>query len=305
MPDTGARLTFEAIGTVWTIEIFDTGVRDAAGLQKDVLTRIDAFDKNYSRFREDSLVTRMSKTSGRYTLPGDARPLVDLYEQFYRLSGGAVTPLIGQTLASAGYDAAYSFKQGTVEAPPNWEKVLDYDFPHLTLNRPALLDFGAAGKGYLVDIIGKLLEDRGIRSYYIDAGGDSLYKTASDAPLEIALEHPADPTAAVGVAKVRNQSLCGSSGNRRTWGDGTYHHIIDPSTLQSPRHIAALWVSADSGLIADGLATALFFVPPGKLAGEFDFEYAIVRNDMSLEHSDNFPAEFFTAAGEPKHETVI
>lgn len=303
----GVRFVFEAIGTAWTIEIFEIGDTDSEQLQRDILARIDDFDKNYSRFRDDSLVTRMSREAGRYTLPEDAGPLLDMYEQLYRITGGAVTPLIGQTLADAGYDASYSFKSGAVSTPPKWEDVLDYDFPHLTLKQPALLDFGAAGKGYLADLIGGLLESRGLRSYYIDGGGDILYKTDSndsDGALEVALEHPADPSMAIGIAKIRDQSLCGSSGNRRTWNAGDYHHILDPRTLSSPRHIAALWAVADTGLLADGLATALFFVPPDKLAGVFEFEYAVVLEDLSLVHSPDFPAEFFTNASVSSRETL-
>jgi thiamine biosynthesis lipoprotein len=289
------RFAFEAIGTAWNIELFDAAAGEhAGGLREVILARINTFDAHYSRFRDDSLVTRMSRKAGEYMLPPDAKPLLDLYRQLYKITGSAVTPLIGQTLVSAGYDADYSLRPGDVAAPPRWEDVVSYKFPRITLKQPALLDFGAAGKGYLVDIIGELLEEKGIRSYCIDAGGDILYKTASDAALEIALEHPADSGLAAGVARIHNQSLCGSAGNRRAWGK--YHHIINPATLESPRHIAGLWVVADSGLLADGLSTALFFAGPEVLQEHFSFEYAIMGEDHSLKHSPGFPAEFFTKA---------
>ena len=40
------------------------------------------------------------------------------------------------------------------------------------MKQAAMLDFGAAGKGYLVDIVGQVLENHGIKNYVIDAGGD-------------------------------------------------------------------------------------------------------------------------------------
>lgn len=287
-------IDFEAIGTHWNIQVFDTASNgEVSELKRRVLKRIDEYDKNYSRFRGDSLVTRMSHKAGRYTLPDDAKPLMDLYKQLYDISSGAVTPLIGQTLVEAGYDANYSLKPGELHAPPKWEEVLDYKFPHLTFKRPALLDFGAAGKGYLVDIIGELLDGQGVKSYLINAGGDILFHAMTTDRADIGLEHPVDATMAIGVAHIRNQSLCGSSGNRRAWGK--YHHIISPQSLNSPRHIAAAWVVADTGLLADGLTTALFFVGPDVLKQHFDFEYAIIRSDMSLNHSTNFPADFFVS----------
>jgi thiamine biosynthesis lipoprotein len=295
----GITIDFEAIGTVWKIEVFNS-VPDkaAARLRQSVLTRIDEYDKNYSRFRDDSLVTSMSREAGRYTLPDDAQPLLDLYKQLYDISDGAVTPLIGQTLVEAGYDASYSLKPGKMNTPPKWEDILDYKFPHFTLKQPALLDFGAAGKGYLVDIIGGILHEHGANSYLINAGGDILYQTTNSERLNIGLEHPADSSMAIGVAHISNQSLCGSAGNRRAWGK--YHHIIDPKSLDSPRHIAAAWIVADTALLADGLATAIFFVHPEDLQSHFNFEYAIIRSDMSLEHSEKFPADFFVSTQSEK-----
>ena len=319
---------FEAIGTRWNIELLEPLINDidyasddvrnaeADNLKRAIDGRIRQFDKDYSRFRHDSLVSNMARKAGSYTLPADARPLLDFYQQLYTLSDGAVTPLIGQTLSDAGYDATYSFKPGVLTVPPTWPEVLDYQFPVLTLKQPALLDFGAAGKGYLVDIISELLTNYGLANYCIDAGGDIVYRTTTSQHLEVALEHPTDFSQAIGVASLYNQSLCGSAGNRRTWtvnaGRQTYHHILNPSKLTSPDHIRAVWVVADSGLVADGLATALFFVKPEALTNvtniakltkparltkscaPYSFEYAIIYKDMSLQHSAGFPATFFS-----------
>jgi len=285
----GATISFEAIGTQWSIELYDVD-HFPAQLKAMILARIELFDKDYSRFREDSLVTKMSKQAGMYLLPDDAKPLFDLYKELYEMSKGSVTPLIGQTLADAGYDAAYSLQSKPLVRPPAWDDVLSYDFPNLTFSKPALLDVGALGKGYLVDIIGELLETQGRGAYCIDAGGDMRHRQGSQT-LQVGLEHPTQAELAIGVASIANESICGSAGNRRTWGD--YHHIIDPATLQSPRHIAAVWVIADSTLLADALTTALFFMSPQALAKRYTFKYALVRSDYSLEHSADFPANFF------------
>jgi thiamine biosynthesis lipoprotein len=108
----------------------------------------------------------------------------------------------------------------------------------------------------------------------------------------VALEHPDDPTQAVGVATITNQSICGSAGNRRVWGD--FHHIINPETQESPMHIKALWVVANSTLLADALATCLFFMDSSILKEHYDFEYLIVKDDYTTEQSLGFPAELFT-----------
>jgi thiamine biosynthesis lipoprotein len=289
---------FDAIGTAWSILVYQPMSEPVVKqVKQHVAQRIEQFDSDYSRFRSDSLVSNMAKRAGDYQLPDDAQTLLDLYRQLYTLTDGAVTPLIGQVLSDAGYDAEYSLQPGSLTIPPTWDDVLDYRFPRLHVNHPVLLDFGAAGKGYLVDIVGQLLVAHGIYHFCIDAGGDIIYRTdvVTDPGLAIGLEHPSDPTLAIGLATIRNQSLCGSAGNRRVWGiDGEFHHIIDPRSLASPRHIQAVWVAADSGLLADGLATALFFTSASKLAKHFQFEYVIMRADNTLQTSKHFPAVFYT-----------
>lgn len=286
--------SFEAIGTGWWIGLYQT-VDDIEGLQQAIAERIEAFDKTYSRFRKDSLVTAMSQKAGDYQLPEDSGALFKLYRQLYDASGGRVTPLIGRALSDAGYDADYSLKPKTedMQTPPNWGDVMTYKLNMLSIQQPLLLDFGAAGKGYLVDIIAALLQACGVTRFCVDAGGDMLCY-GLDQPLRIGLENPDDVSQVVGVVQLQDMALCGSAGNRRTWAQ--YHHIIDPQSLQSPRHIKALWVSADSALLADGLATALFFVEPHKLLAAFSFGYCMIYADGRIERSSNFPAELFTNA---------
>jgi len=246
-----SKFAFEAIGTAWEIEIWGDAL-SAKKAMRIVHARIETFSKSYSRFRPDSLVTRMSKEAGTYTLPDDARPMLDLYKQLYDITGGRMTPLIGSVLEEAGYDAGYSLKPKTLHQPLSWDECLGYDFPYLTVKRPVMLDFGAMGKGYLVDITGAILRDQGFKEFVINAGGDILHKGVE--PVQVGLEHPSDTTQAIGIATIKDQALCGSAGNRRVWASFT--HIIDPVTLASPQAIRAVWAVADSALLADALTTA-------------------------------------------------
>jgi len=291
-----AVFDFEAIGTKWRIEIYDEKFAgDKATIEKNlldkILQRIAVFDKNYSRFRDDSLVSEMAKKAGTYALPADAEPLFSLYQNFYKLSGGIFTPLVGQLLVDAGYDAEYSLQPKHIQKVPSWDEVLDYHFTTLNLKKPALLDFGAAGKGYLIDIIGALLKANNINSFCIDAGGDILYKTPTDQNLQIGLEHPGNTKQVIGIANIKNQSICGSASNRRSWGK--FHHIMDPKTLESTNKILATWVIAETAMLADAIATCLFFVPSKKIAQEYNFEYLLVFPDYTIEKSTDFPAELF------------
>lgn len=288
------QLNFEAIGTVWSVDCYEPLPDGSfARLTAAIHERISRFDRAYSRFRDDSTVTAMSRAAGRFVLPADAGPLLRLYRELYELTGGAFTPLIGQTLSDAGYDAHYSLKPSHVTPPPAWDDVMRLEGNELVLNRPALLDFGAGGKGYLVDLVGEVMTRHGLSVWCVDAGGDMLYRNPGGTALHVGLEHPGEPGQVIGVAELQSGSLCGSAGNRRKWAG--YHHILDPHTVQSPRHLQAVWVTAASGLLADALTTALYFCPPETLMKHYQFEYAIMDNEATLHYSKHFPANLFGA----------
>lgn len=287
------QFSFEAIGTSWMIDVFESlPLTKQQDIVAAVKQRIGEYERVYSRFRADSLVTAISKQEGEYTLPKDSRELMTLYRKLYTITDGAFTPLIGNVLSDAGYDAKYTLKpKETIRTAPAWEDVIEFHFPKLLIKQPALLDFGAAGKGHIVDLVGKLMELQGITSYGIDAGGDMLYKSITKEPIRIGLEHPENPKQVIGVVDITNNSICGSAGNRRKWD--TYHHIINPKTNTSPENILSIWVIAKKTILADALATALFFAPAETLAEQFAFDYAMLYKDYTLQKSDTFPGEIF------------
>jgi thiamine biosynthesis lipoprotein len=286
-----SQFIFDAIGTHWVIDIDTLLSREAElSVLDQIKHRIDEFDKAYSRFRSDSLITRISKESGDFVLPDDARDMMDLYKRVYDITRGQVTPLIGSVLVDAGYDAQYSLMQKKeLKIPPAWETVIQYVHPVLSVREPILLDFGAAGKGYLVDIVSRLLLDAGIESFCVDAGGDMVYRNTEGKQLSVGLEDPNNTSNAIGVVSILNQSICGSAGNRRVWGD--FHHVIDPSTLSSPKHRSAVWVIAENAILADILTTALLFTEAEVLQQFFSFEYCILNPDYSIETSRGFQSK--------------
>ena len=286
------QFTFKAIGTAWTIDIPSLLV-DKDDIFEIIKKRIDSFEKVYSRFLEYSLVSEIANNAGVYNFPPDSEKMFTLYRDLYDITDGLMTPLVGQVLVDAGYDSKYSLSaKNEIQKAKKWDDVMNYSNGVLETKEPVQLDFGALGKGCLIDIVSNILVENGINSYTVNAGGDISHKTSGDKKLRVGLENPEDSSEVLGVAEIKNKSICGSAGNRRAWGK--YHHIMNPETRESPQHILALWVVAETTLLADAIATALFFVSPDKLLEKYDFEYAIINKDNSLTKSENFPGSFFT-----------
>ena len=279
---------FEAIGTHWQI---DSATPLGASLETLVRERIAEFDLAYSRFRDDSLVSRLRFSAGSVRLPDDAGPLFDLYRRLYDLTAGAVTPLVGASLERLGYDSTYRLRPDGPAVPAlAWEDAIAWDGESLTAHRPVTVDVGAAGKGYLVDIVAELLTEHGHEDVVVDAGGDMLRR--GPGTIRVGLEHPSDPTRAIGVVELGTGALCASATNRRAWGDGL-HHVIDPVTGLPTTRVVATWALAATALEADGLATALFFADPEYLGRQFDFQYVVVDSHGRVTYSPDLLGEMF------------
>jgi FAD:protein FMN transferase len=303
-----ASSRFDAIGVPWRLDVtkalggeHDDGHQDEGGTELGdadltaVHALIERFDQDWSRFRDDSLVSRMAREPGSWTLPEDAAPLLDLYRELHDLTDGRLSPLAGASLEQLGYDAAYRLEpRGAPRAAPRWADALSLrETPAglvLDCPSPVLLDVGAAGKGYLVDLVGDLLQARGAIETVVDASGD--LRCWGERSIRVALENPANPAKAVGVVEVRGEALCGSASNRRAWGDGL-HHIVDATSGRPVGGVIAAWAIAETALLADGLATALFLTEPARLAERFAFQWVRLFDDGRLEGSPDLSGELF------------
>ncbi|WP_405503990.1 FAD:protein FMN transferase [Streptomyces anulatus] len=300
--ETTSRFAFDAIGTQWQIE---TEAPLDQALQQHVLDRTERFDATYSRFRPDSLVSQIASApeGGRFVFPDDALALFGLYDRLYAATDGAVDPLVGRDLELLGYDAAYTLRPapGAVRAEhacdrPRWAADVGRDGPCVLTRRPVVIDVGAAGKGYLVDLLSAVLDEAGHTGFVVDASGDLLHR--GPRPTRVGLENPFDARQVIGVAEVRDGALCASGVNRRAWGDGL-HHVLDARTGVPVDRVVATWVVAERAALSDGLATALFFTGEDLLAQSFDFTSVRVRSDGRAEVSPDFPGEVFARRTAP------
>jgi len=277
---------FEAIGTTWSIE---TVVPLSRAIRADISARIESFDKTYSRFRDDSLVAQIAKQTGEYVFPNDSIKLLELYRGLYDATKGAMTPFIGDTLGALGYDKTYSLMPGSAQPVMAWDDVMRWSGTTVIVTKPTMIDVGAIGKGYLVDEVAMILEGHGVDRYVVDASGDMRCRGDTQT---VGLEHPYDTSMVIGVAQLQDASLCGSATNRRRWGSDL-HHVIDGRTGRPTQNVVATWVVAATTALADGLATALFFVDADDLKTTYDFEFVRMYHDGHVERSAGFVGKLF------------
>ncbi|NYF17422.1 thiamine biosynthesis lipoprotein [Microbacterium sp. AK009] len=280
---------FEAIGTGW--EVGTTGPLRADD-RAAVADAVDAFDRAWSRFRDDSVVTGLARRGGEVVPPEDTDLLLSRLTEIADATHGAVSPLIGGVLARRGYDERMSLTDRGARSAPPWRDVLAWSHDALSLSGPATIDVGALGKGRLVDIVHGLLSERVTGPLLVDASGDLR---VSGTELRIALEHPFDTTRAIGVVTASSGAVCASATNRRRWGEGL-HHVLDARTGDPVRTIAASWAFASDAMTADAVATALFFDGGPEIAHRWGAEWVRMTTDGRVEWSPGNPAQLFRRA---------
>lgn len=282
---------FSAIGTRWRV---DTVVPLEAGVSAGIDDVIHRFDREWSRFRADSVVSSLAAAGGAVPAPRDAAPMLDLYAELSAATGGAVNLLIGGTLARRGYDPQYSLvDRGAEPAPPAWQELLTWSDEQLVLASPATIDVGALGKGRLVDLVADVLSEASEVPFVVDASGDIVVRGLTE---RVALEHPNDPARAIGVWEVADAALCASAVGRRAWpaaDGGGLHHVLDARTGEPVRTIAAAWAVASDAMTADAAATALFFAGGEGFAAAHEVAWVRMTSDGRVEWSRGCTAELF------------
>ena len=258
--------TIQGLGTTWWIEIFDEIAHEKQQVVfDDLLLFITTFDKKYSRFQSESLISTLNDT--RHLLKPDQETLELLQYglTLHHETGGVFNFLVGEKMTQTGYDALYSFtpKEDSVETPdPTHTLTLTPEKIILTLGH---VDIGGYGKGYLIDLIAARLTDKhGLKEFLINGGGD-MYATAENGkPITIYLEHPTIPKTFVAETTLFYEGFAASSTHKRRWDNNgkTYSHIIDTKSGESSLNGLGVFVKAPTARAADAWATTLIISSP-------------------------------------------
>lgn len=323
-------------------------------VQKRIRTFVEEYESVLSRFRADSLVSRMACAAdgGDFEFPEWAGPLFALYSEFYAATRGAFDACIGADLLALGYDNSVQFvPQSAASAsddsdswanyrralPVTWADISrDCGSVTLRTNQPVQLDFGAAGKGYFVDLVTQIIKEelsgdspsnsdsRADFDFLVNAGGDMrACFSEENNQIKVALENPFDTTQAVAVASIASGALCASSSARRRWKvkDASYlgkdasvfesnliaTHLINALDGIPACDLCASWVYIPAKTCdfptayADALATALFVSQENdlqKIVQTTSAEFAVMLPNKTLRKTRAFPARFFRSDAE-------
>lgn len=160
----------------------------------------------------------------------------------------------------------------------------------LTLPAGFQIDLGSVAKGYAGDRAKEILKEQGVSSALINLGGNvcAVGTKPDGSPWRIGVQNPWGEGYACIINAADKHIVTSGSYQRYFERDGKrYCHIIDPDTgCPADNGLASVTVIGDSGIICDGLSTALFVMGRDK-AVEFwreqgGFEMIIITEDEKV-----------------------
>jgi thiamine biosynthesis lipoprotein len=131
------------------------------------------------------------------------------------------------------------------------------------------IGLGGIAKGYAVDKAAKVLEDGGLTSFYVQAGGD-LYTRGvkpDGSPWQAGIRDPRGPEGDYfAMMPVSDHAFSTAGDYERSYVvDGKrYHHIIDPHTGYPATASRSVTIWAPTALVADEIDDAVFILGPEK-----------------------------------------
>lgn len=272
-----------AMDTVMIFSIYGEKSTHAAYAAEDEVRRLEGL---LSRTDEGSDVSRLNAAPAgeEVTVSEDTRWLLEMARYYAMMTKGA----FDCTLASVS--SAWGFTEDSFRVPSRaeldgllehvgWEKLHLSEEQNLAVSHGegVEIDLGGIAKGYVTDVIAKILEENDIPRATISLGGNVLAwgGRPDGTPWVVGIQDPARADTADGYAgflSLTDAFAVTSGGYQRYFEEGgkRYHHIIDPATgCPADSDLTSVTVVErrerdeggnvlGSGTECDALSTALF-----------------------------------------------
>lgn len=233
---------FKAMGGTAEIRLAGLSEPRAAELAQQAMAEVHRIEHAYSRYRPDSIVSRINAAAGQGTLivvDEETAGLLAFADRLCQLGDGLFD------ITSGVLRRAWDFRGGTLPDRADieallpligWDKVTWLaDTRQLALPQRGMeLDFGGFGKEYAADRAAAVLMQAGVTSGFVNLGGDIrvVGPQPDGEPWLVGIQHPRLAEATLGSVAVRDGALATSGDYERfmTVDGQRYCHILDPHT---------------------------------------------------------------------------
>jgi thiamine biosynthesis lipoprotein len=260
------RTVFRAMASEHELLLWSDDEARAARAAEAAVADVLRIEAKYSRYREDSVTSRINGAAGgdAVAIDGETASLLSYADRCHRLSGGRFD------LTSGVLRRAWDFRRVPPRLPDattlaaalaliGWDRV-EWDDRTVRLPEAGMeIDFGGIGKEYAADRAATLCVERGIRHGLVNLGGDvrATGPQPDGTPWRVGIRHPRRDGAAIATVLLDAGAVATSGDYERFFElEGKrYCHILDPATGRPVAHWQSISVVAPLCVVAGSCAT--------------------------------------------------
>ncbi len=257
-----------AQGTTYNITYENSKNEDYS---KAIDSLLKAFDKSCSMYDSTSIISRINKNDP--TVEADDW-FIDVFKksaEVSAISDGALDITIGPVVRAWGF--------GTEPIAKHDKTYIDSLLQYVGMDKVKLegrkvikkypgvsLDVNAVAQGYSVDVVSQFFEDKGIKNYLVEIGGEVHCKgtNAKNNVWRVGIDKPTDGNMTPGgelqaIIELNNKSLTTAGNYRKFFVENgvKYGHTIDPKTgFPAKNTLLSATVVCNDAMTADAWDTA-------------------------------------------------
>ena len=236
-------------------------------LANDALAEVEALESRLSIFKDESAVSTVNRDAWLRPVKVDQQlfALLTLCQQLnvetegaFDITSGPLTRCWGFLKRAGRFPADDEIASARAQSGSD-KLLLDTETQTVRFKAPGVeINLGSIGKGYALDVVGKLFEDNHERALL--SAGNSSFRATGEAGWLVGLRHPRDKSKRFAAVRMRGCAMSTSGSEEQFFDhDGRrFGHIIDPRSGWPASIVSSVTVVANSAAVSDALATAFF-----------------------------------------------
>ncbi len=260
-----------ALGTDYQLKFFSEEKLD---LQTEIDSIFEVVNNSMSTYQDDSDISKINAGDSSIVVDEMFKIVFLKSKEIHENTFGYFDPTVGDLVNLYGLGPKKMEVKVDSTAIDSLMNFVGLDKVSITTENKiskkymeTVLDFNGIAKGYAVDLLGFLLEKKGVENYLAEIGGEIRSKgknLASGKYWRLGIDDPrieTNPNELQGVVELRNKSLATSGNYRKFKYDSItgekYNHIIDPTSGYTKKvNMLSVSVLAEDCATADAYATA-------------------------------------------------
>lgn len=281
--------TGQALGTTYSIIYF---ANQEQHFEMEIDSVFEAVNQSLSTYIPDSDISKINNGDNSIEVDHMFQEVFRLSKEIHETTDGYFDPTVGVLVNAWGFGPERKIEVDSAKI----DSLLNYvGFEKVSLSKNGRIkkalpniyfDFNAIAKGYAIDRLAVMLDNKGIENYLIEVGGELVAKGRNEIkekPWVVGIDDPQITNGRELKLLINlNDRALASSGNYRKFRvderTGTkYVHTIDPKTgFTKNSNTLGVTVLANNCATADAYATAF-------MAMDLEKAFNVISKDRTLE----------------------